>query len=155
MERDSGFLSLGRAGLKRFSVSRNRRTALSICFYAIPDGKPLHTFPGIALAENSSGKRWADARRLIIDVFAIKSNKLPQARRIEHADMALAEFEKLSLAQFPQHSIDVNRSKAKGVSEVVLGERAFKAAAIDSANSLQTRGQLEQQMRCPLQGAAS
>ncbi|TCA81629.1 hypothetical protein E0H62_02625 [Rhizobium leguminosarum bv. viciae] len=23
-------------------------TALSFCFYAIPDGKPLHTFPGIA-----------------------------------------------------------------------------------------------------------
>src|SRR4051794_40453686 len=25
------------------------RTALSSCFYAIPDGKPLRTFPGIAL----------------------------------------------------------------------------------------------------------
>ncbi|RUW64262.1 hypothetical protein EOA28_35520 [Mesorhizobium sp. M2A.F.Ca.ET.067.02.1.1] len=35
--------------LERFSVSRNRRTALSLCIYAIPDGKPLRTFPGIAL----------------------------------------------------------------------------------------------------------
>ncbi|AZO28978.1 MAG: hypothetical protein EOQ30_00850 [Mesorhizobium sp.] len=30
--------------LERFSVSRKRRTALSLCFYAIPDGKPLRTF---------------------------------------------------------------------------------------------------------------
>ncbi|RUM03769.1 hypothetical protein EFR84_18745 [Rhizobium chutanense] len=29
--------------------SGNGRTALSFCFYAIPDGKPLRTFPGIAL----------------------------------------------------------------------------------------------------------
>src|ERR1700745_1259503 len=34
---------------ERFTVSRKRRTALSPCFHAIPDGKPLHTFPGIAL----------------------------------------------------------------------------------------------------------
>jgi hypothetical protein len=33
-----------------FIVSRKRRTALSLCFDAIPDGKPLHTFPGIAQA---------------------------------------------------------------------------------------------------------
>src|SRR6478752_7772325 len=36
--------------LERFIVSRKRRTALSLCSDAIPDGKPLHTFPGIALA---------------------------------------------------------------------------------------------------------
>ncbi|TIU01729.1 MAG: hypothetical protein E5W40_26140, partial [Mesorhizobium sp.] len=35
--------------LEHFIVSRKRRTALNICFYAIPDGKPLRTFPGIAL----------------------------------------------------------------------------------------------------------
>jgi hypothetical protein len=31
---------------ERFRFSRKRGNAL--CFYAIPDGKPLHTFPGIA-----------------------------------------------------------------------------------------------------------
>ncbi|TBY73330.1 hypothetical protein E0H38_15445 [Rhizobium leguminosarum bv. viciae] len=36
--------------LERFSFSRKRRIALTFCFYAIPDGKPLRTFPGIALA---------------------------------------------------------------------------------------------------------
>jgi hypothetical protein len=36
--------------LERFSFSRNLRTALSLCFHAIPDGKPLRTFPGITLA---------------------------------------------------------------------------------------------------------
>ncbi|RWQ34545.1 MAG: D-alanyl-D-alanine carboxypeptidase, partial [Mesorhizobium sp.] len=35
--------------LEHFIVSRKRRTALSICFYEIPDGKPLRTFPRIAL----------------------------------------------------------------------------------------------------------
>ncbi|MER9329626.1 transporter substrate-binding domain-containing protein [Mesorhizobium sp. M0488] len=43
---------------ERFTVSRKRRTALSLCFYAIPKrkrcalfpGKPFHTLPGIALA---------------------------------------------------------------------------------------------------------
>ncbi|RWP88873.1 MAG: hypothetical protein EOR11_10250, partial [Mesorhizobium sp.] len=29
---------------------RKRRPALTPCFYAIPDGKPFHTFPGIAPA---------------------------------------------------------------------------------------------------------
>ena len=33
-----------------FTVSTKRRTALSLCFDAIPNGKPCHTFPGIALA---------------------------------------------------------------------------------------------------------
>ena len=44
--------------LERFTVSRKRRIALTLCFDAIPKGKryalfpgkPLHTFPGIALA---------------------------------------------------------------------------------------------------------
>ncbi len=36
--------------LERFRFSRNTRTALTLCFHAIPDGKPLHTFPGVALA---------------------------------------------------------------------------------------------------------
>ncbi|TIN31425.1 MAG: hypothetical protein E5Y31_02390 [Mesorhizobium sp.] len=43
--------------IERSIVSRKRRTALSLCFNAIPKGKryaffpgkPLHTFPGIAL----------------------------------------------------------------------------------------------------------
>ena len=35
--------------LDRFTVSQKRRTAPCLCFYAIPDRKPLHTFPGIAL----------------------------------------------------------------------------------------------------------
>ncbi|TPM99880.1 hypothetical protein FJ977_10940 [Mesorhizobium sp. B2-1-3A] len=33
--------------LERFALSAN---ALSLCFDAIPNGKPLRTFPGIALA---------------------------------------------------------------------------------------------------------
>src|SRR5206468_8276746 len=41
-----------RSPLERFTVSRKRRTALSLCFDAIPDGKPLHTFPGIALEKS-------------------------------------------------------------------------------------------------------
>ncbi|RWC50959.1 MAG: hypothetical protein EOS55_03360 [Mesorhizobium sp.] len=43
--------------LEQFTVSRKRRTALTLCFDAIPKGKryvlfpgkPFHTFPGIAL----------------------------------------------------------------------------------------------------------
>ncbi|RUT86510.1 MULTISPECIES: CGNR zinc finger domain-containing protein [unclassified Mesorhizobium] len=35
--------------LDHVTVSRERRAALTLCFDAIPDGKPLHTFPGIAL----------------------------------------------------------------------------------------------------------
>jgi hypothetical protein len=33
-----------------FRFSPNREKALSICFHAIPDAKPFHTFAGIALA---------------------------------------------------------------------------------------------------------
>ena len=36
------------------SVSQKRRTALSVCFDAIPDAKPFHTFPGIALCRRQS-----------------------------------------------------------------------------------------------------
>ena len=50
-EGSAGLLGLapGPDGLERFSLLRNRRTAPSLCFFAIPDGKPLRTFPGIAL----------------------------------------------------------------------------------------------------------
>ncbi|WP_256754119.1 hypothetical protein [Mesorhizobium sp. Mes31] len=37
--------------LEQFTVSQKRRTALTLCFDAIPNGKPLHTFPGIALSD--------------------------------------------------------------------------------------------------------
>ena len=93
--------------------------------------------------------------RSTVDVFGVESGELRQARRIEQPDMALAEFEKLPLAKFAQHSIDMDRSKAKGVSEVILSERAVKAAAVDRAYPLQTHCQLEQQMCRPFQGAAS
>ncbi|WP_246671987.1 MULTISPECIES: chemotaxis protein MotC [unclassified Mesorhizobium] len=36
--------------LEHFTVSSKRRTAPSLCLGAIPNGKPRHTFPGIALA---------------------------------------------------------------------------------------------------------
>ncbi|WP_337184851.1 hypothetical protein [Shinella sp.] len=35
--------------LEHFRFSSNRENALSLCFYAIPDAKPLRTFAGIAL----------------------------------------------------------------------------------------------------------
>jgi hypothetical protein len=70
-------------------------------------------------------------------------------------NVALAELEEFALAQFPEHPIDMDRGKAKRVGEVMLGERAFKAITINCADSLQTSRQLEQQMRGPLQGAAS
>ncbi|NKM96579.1 hypothetical protein GFL89_00205 [Rhizobium leguminosarum bv. viciae] len=41
--------SLREGGSERFSFSWKRRTALTFCFYAIPDAKPLRTFAGIAL----------------------------------------------------------------------------------------------------------
>ncbi|NKM53892.1 hypothetical protein GFL21_05055 [Rhizobium anhuiense] len=37
------------SALERFNFSWKRRTTLTFCFYTIPDGKPLRTFPGIAL----------------------------------------------------------------------------------------------------------
>src|SRR5206468_8718885 len=40
--------------LERFTVSRKRRTAPAFRSDAFPDGKPFHTFPGIAL---KPGKR--------------------------------------------------------------------------------------------------
>ncbi|NKM44750.1 hypothetical protein GFL91_07060 [Rhizobium leguminosarum bv. viciae] len=43
--------------LERFSFSQKRRTALTFCFHAIPDGEPLRTFPGIALARATSSRR--------------------------------------------------------------------------------------------------
>lgn len=43
-----GALVISRA-LARFTVSQKRRTAPSLCLGAIPDAKPPHTFPGIAL----------------------------------------------------------------------------------------------------------
>jgi hypothetical protein len=36
--------------LEHFRFSSNHENALSLCFHAIPDAKPLHTFAGIALA---------------------------------------------------------------------------------------------------------
>jgi hypothetical protein len=35
--------------LEWFNFSQKRRTALTFCFHAIPDRKPLRTFPGVAL----------------------------------------------------------------------------------------------------------
>ncbi|TAV12874.1 hypothetical protein ELI37_21350 [Rhizobium leguminosarum] len=42
--------------LERFSFSWKRRTALTFCFYAIPDGKPLRTFPELALGPGIYGR---------------------------------------------------------------------------------------------------
>ncbi|RFB85738.1 hypothetical protein B5K08_25650 [Rhizobium leguminosarum bv. trifolii] len=40
----------GRAApLEHFRFSTNHGNALSLCFHAIPDGKPLRSFAGIAL----------------------------------------------------------------------------------------------------------
>ncbi|TPI08288.1 hypothetical protein FJW06_28900 [Mesorhizobium sp. B4-1-3] len=42
------------SALSQLAASRKRRAALSLCcFGAIPDGKPLHTFPGIALRSSA------------------------------------------------------------------------------------------------------
>ncbi len=41
---------LASACLEHFRASLNRKNALALCFVAVPDGKPLHTFPGTALA---------------------------------------------------------------------------------------------------------
>lgn len=95
------------------------------------------------------------AWRSVLDIAPIEPNEFRQTGMIEQADMALAKFEKPALTQFPQHSIDMDRSKAKGVSEVVLRERTVKAIAVNCANSLQTPRQFEQQMRRPLQGGTS
>ena len=92
---------------------------------------------------------------LAFDIFVLESSKLRQARLIEHAHLALAEFEKLALAQFPQHSIDMYRSEAESVRQIVLGERAFKAVLGNRAGPFQTRLQFEEEMRCPRQCAAS
>ncbi|TGE95288.1 hypothetical protein C9417_20375 [Rhizobium sp. SEMIA 4088] len=35
--------------LEQFRFSSNRENALSSCFYAVPDAKPLRTFAGTAL----------------------------------------------------------------------------------------------------------
>ncbi|NKK51278.1 hypothetical protein E0H35_12760 [Rhizobium leguminosarum bv. viciae] len=35
--------------LEYFRFSSNHENALSLCFHAIPNAKPLHTFAGIAL----------------------------------------------------------------------------------------------------------
>ncbi|PWE53064.1 hypothetical protein DEM27_27195 [Metarhizobium album] len=42
--------------LEHFRLSPNRESALTFCFYAIPDAKPLSTFAGIALAERRHRK---------------------------------------------------------------------------------------------------
>ncbi|NKL61861.1 hypothetical protein EHI47_16180 [Rhizobium leguminosarum] len=51
--------------LERFSFSQKRRTALTFCLHAIPDGKPLRTFPGIALARATSSRCRSHGRRSI------------------------------------------------------------------------------------------
>ncbi|RVD57234.1 hypothetical protein EN828_06125 [Mesorhizobium sp. M2D.F.Ca.ET.185.01.1.1] len=48
-----------KGGLERFIVSRKRQTAPSVFGDAIPDGKPLRTFPGIAFV--------SETRRLLAD----------------------------------------------------------------------------------------
>lgn len=106
------------------------------------------------LAASPQSSRIASGRS-VLDVVPIETNEFRQAGMIEEADMALAKFEKPALTEFPQHSIDMNRSKAKGVSEVVLRERTVKTVAVNRANSLQTSRQFEQQMRRPLQGGTS
>jgi len=50
------------APIERFSFVRNLRTALALFFHASPDGKPLRTFPGTALA---SGERPILSRALL------------------------------------------------------------------------------------------
>ncbi|TBZ13033.1 hypothetical protein E0H38_18160 [Rhizobium leguminosarum bv. viciae] len=55
--------------LERFSFSRKRRTALSFCFYAIPNGKPLRTFPGIALSSGCARIGWFAHPHLTISLL--------------------------------------------------------------------------------------
>ncbi|PLP61058.1 hypothetical protein CYK37_01820 [Mesorhizobium loti] len=46
---------------QRWSVPAFSGNALSLCFYAIPDAKPLRTFAEIALSVRSSGETSKDA----------------------------------------------------------------------------------------------
>ena len=87
------------------------------------------------------------------DIFAREPSKLYQPLSIEHANVTMPEFKELALAQFPQHPIDMDRSEAEGIREIVLRERTFKAVAGDRADPFQTRGQFEEQMRRPPQRA--
>ncbi|RVQ40541.1 hypothetical protein CN059_29790 [Sinorhizobium medicae] len=49
-------------GLEHFRFSPNRGNSLTLCIAAIPDGKPLHTFPGIALAQRAFAASGNDLR---------------------------------------------------------------------------------------------
>ncbi|NKK82475.1 hypothetical protein GFL51_34785 [Rhizobium leguminosarum bv. viciae] len=43
-----------------------RITALAFCFYAMPDGKPLHTFPGIALTVQAARCRSISSTGILV-----------------------------------------------------------------------------------------
>jgi hypothetical protein len=43
--------------LERFRLKRNHENALSFCFYAFPDAKPVPTFAGNALAPLAFGSK--------------------------------------------------------------------------------------------------
>ena len=92
--------------LEPFIVSQKRRTAPSLCFDAIPDGKPLHTFPGIALAElpdgfagdHGDGQGDIDAARA-----RLHRDRQPRIRRlvdrIRHAGRFAAEQQDVAVGE--------------------------------------------------------
>jgi hypothetical protein len=54
-------------------------TALSICFYTIPDGRPLRTFPGIAPARTTLSLAASIIRRAVRIVPVMRIGYLPPA----------------------------------------------------------------------------
>ncbi len=91
-----------KGGLERFIVSRKRQTALSVFSDAIPDGKPLRTFPGIAivsatrrlLADRSANFAVMTALctpvALALTAFAIDEGSLYNERRAAQSIVDLA-----------------------------------------------------------------
>lgn len=70
------YQTFGRLGICDISMplelvrfSSNRECAPSLCFYAIADGKPRHTFPGIALPGIALGRLIPPGLAVAIDWF--------------------------------------------------------------------------------------
>src|SRR5689334_1879274 len=89
---------------------------------------------------------------LMVEVEVVRSDHHPL--EIEDLELLAVELDEAVAAKLLEGPVDVDRSEASRVGEVVLSQREIAAAVLRASDGPQPDVELDQQMRDPLVGAA-
>lgn len=130
------------SSLVPFRFSSNREKALSLCFYAIPDAKPLRIFAVIALAGAQSERAMKEAAPEIGDRMDLghcgsEPVRLPNGQMVERHAWKVQNTGKLAYSQLE------NRLSRSDVKETTLDYTSDFAERRGFAEAIGVRSEIE------------